>query len=280
MTYCKRSTILFLSMVFFTMSAMGQYEIRERKDAAGPFPWPEGKRCAVSLSFDDARLSQVDTGIPLLNKYGVKATFYISPNSLIRRIEGWKTAAAAGHEIGNHTVNHPCSGNFAFSRHKALEDFTLDRIAKEMDDANAFIQEKLNVTAISFAYPCGQTFVGRGEELKSYIPLVAKKFLTGRGWLGESSNDPSFCDFAQLMGVESDGKSFEQLRQLIDQAAKERRWLVLAGHEIGDGGRQTTLVSSLEKLCEYANDPANGIWIDTVANVAEYIENVRDKKTP
>ena len=39
--------------------------------------WPEGKKTALSLTFDDARLSQVDQGLPLLDAYGVKATFYV-----------------------------------------------------------------------------------------------------------------------------------------------------------------------------------------------------------
>ncbi|HXI40557.1 MAG TPA: hypothetical protein VNH83_11290, partial [Bryobacteraceae bacterium] len=37
------------------------------QDAAPAFHWPDGKRVAVSLSFDDARASQVDVGIPLFD---------------------------------------------------------------------------------------------------------------------------------------------------------------------------------------------------------------------
>ncbi|MBN2326187.1 MAG: polysaccharide deacetylase family protein [Candidatus Omnitrophica bacterium] len=275
----KRYTLFStLWMSIFLLSAsmvMAQYQTPERSGGDKPFPWPEGKRCAVSLTFDDARLSQIDAGIPLLNQYNIKATFYISPRSFLRRIEGWKAAAAAGHEIGNHTMSHPCTGNYAFSRDNALEDYDLDRIAKEMDDANRLIFERLQIPAVSFAYPCGQKFVGRGENLKSYIPLVSQKFMTGRGWLDESANDPWFCDFSQLLGMESDGKSFDELKKRVDNAAKERRWLILAGHEMGSGGNQTTLLSSLKKLFQYAQDPANGVWIDTVASVAEYIQTVR-----
>ncbi|MFB3788824.1 MAG: polysaccharide deacetylase family protein [bacterium] len=255
---------------------MAQYESPQHQEINKPFPWPEGKRCAISLTFDDARPSQIDTGLPLFDRYGVKATFYISPGSLEKRLEGWRRAAAAGHEIGNHTQTHPCSGNFAFSRDHALEDYTLERIAAEMDGANRFIFEKLQVRAVSFAYPCGQKFVGRGERLQSYVPLVARKFLTGRGWLDEDTNDPWFCDFAQLMGMESDGKTFDELKQLAVKAGENGRWLVLAGHEIGTGGHQTTRVDSLEKLCQFARDPANGVWMDTVAAVAEYIQKIRD----
>jgi len=46
------------------------------------FKWPEGKKMGLSLTFDDARLTQPDKGIPVLDKYGVKATFYVSPGSM------------------------------------------------------------------------------------------------------------------------------------------------------------------------------------------------------
>jgi peptidoglycan-N-acetylglucosamine deacetylase len=42
----------------------------------------------------------------------------------------------------------------------------------------------------SFAYPCGQRFVGRGKAIQSYVPLVAEHFLVGRRFLDEIPNDP------------------------------------------------------------------------------------------
>ena len=265
--------ILFLLFINVTL-LMAQYEIKD--DAERPlFPWPEGKRCALSLTFDDARLSQIDKGIPLLNKNDVKATFYISPERLLERLDGWREAVAAGHEIGNHTMSHPCTGNYAFSRDNALEEYDLERIGKEMDDASKFILEQLGVEAQSFAYPCGQKFVGCSTEVKSYVPLVADRFLTGRGWLDEDTNDPWVCDLAQLMGMESDGKAFDQLKALIDKAATDGRWLILAGHEMNDAGHQTTLLSTLEELCDYAKNPSNGIWISTVVEIATYIHKNR-----
>jgi hypothetical protein len=128
-----------------------------------------------------------------------------------------------------------------------------------------------------FAYPCGQTFVGRGREVKSYLPLVAERFLSGRKWLNEDANDPSFCDLAQLLALESDGKPFEALKALIDKAMNEGRWLILVGHEVGDGGYQTTLASAVEGVCRYAKDPSNGIWIDTVGAIADYVRKTRGK---
>ncbi|MBN2131348.1 MAG: polysaccharide deacetylase family protein [Sedimentisphaerales bacterium] len=235
------------------------------------FVWPPGKRAAVSLTFDDARLSQADVGIGLLDSYDVKATFYVSSSNVGKRLGAWQAAAAAGHEIGNHSMRHPCTGNFPWAREKALEDYTLEEMADELDRASAEIVAMVGVRPVTFAYPCGQKFVGRGENVRSYVPLVAARFLAGRGWRDEGANDPAFCDPAQLMAMELDGLTFEQLKALIEAARAKGFWLVLCGHEIGAGGRQTTRADTLRAFCEYARDPNNGLWVDTVANVARYV---------
>ena len=244
-------------------------------EAQQPFAWPDGKKVAVSLSFDDARNSQVDAGIALLDRFGVKATFYLTASSIERKLDGWKRAAAGGHEMANHSLNHPCSGNFAWSRSKALEDYTLDQMRRELIEANDRIRTLLGVTPQSFAYPCGQTTVGRGVKTQSYVPVTAELFVTARGWLDEAPNDPAFVDFAQLTGIESDGKDFDQILPIIENARKTGLWVVFAGHDMGAGGAQTTRLSMLEKLCAYANDPANGVWIAPVAAVAGYVKDKR-----
>jgi hypothetical protein len=117
---------------------------------------------------------------------------------------------------------------------------------QELLAANDSIQQWLGIKPQSFAYPCGQTFVGRGTKTQSYVPVVARLFQSGRGWLDEGPNDPAFCDFAQLTGMEMDGKDFEQILPLLQQAKANGLWLVLAGHEMGDAGAQTTRLTMLK----------------------------------
>lgn len=243
----------------------------------GPFPWPDGKKAALSLTFDDARPTQADLGIPLLNQFGVKGTFYVSFHSLRQRIDAWRAAVAQGHEIGNHTVRHPCTGNFRWSRGAALEDFTLEQIEQDILEANATIDEALDVKPKSFAYPCGQKFVGRGESARSYIPVVAKHFLVGRGFKDETDNDPWFCDLAQACAYDFDGATFDQLRPRIDAAVKGRGWVIFVGHEMVKGECQTVRGDTIEALCRYVNEPANGIWCATVAEVGAHIAQSRGK---
>jgi len=119
-----------------------QYEAaKNKRGSVEKFPWPRGIRGAVSLTFDDARLSQIDTLIPILDRAGVKGTFYLSMNNLTQRLEGWKKAVRNGHEIGNHTLTHPCTGNYPAFRWNALEEMTLDGLAREIDGAQAAIAQ-------------------------------------------------------------------------------------------------------------------------------------------
>jgi len=242
-----------------------------------PFQWPAGKRLAISLTFDDARLSQPDVGLPLLDRLGVKATFFVEPRNLEPRLEGWKKIVAAGHEIGNHSQTHPCTGNYAFSLSNALEDYTLERMAKDLDGGSADIERLLGVKPKTFAYPCGLKFVGRGRDVRSYVPLIAERYLVARGYLDEAANDPAFCDLAQAMGTGFDDMDFAGMKKLVDQAAKDGRWIIFVGHEIGSKGFQVTDTAALEELCKYAKDPANGVWIDTVENIGRYVQQQRGK---
>jgi peptidoglycan/xylan/chitin deacetylase (PgdA/CDA1 family) len=239
------------------------------------FVWPEGRKCAVSLTFDDARLSQVDVGLSILKEADAKCTFYLVPDRAKQRLAGWKQAVADGHEIGNHTRLHPCTGNYAFSKAKALENLTLERMAEDIDGCNSDLTQMLGVKPVSFAYPCGQKFVGRGENVKSYVPVIAKRFLTGRGYLDESPNDPAICDFAALMGTGFDGLTFDEMQRIVTAARNQSRWVVFVGHEIGKSAHQTTDTGALRQLIAFAKDPSNGIWMDTVETIARYIKRNR-----
>jgi peptidoglycan/xylan/chitin deacetylase (PgdA/CDA1 family) len=239
------------------------------------FGWPEGKRAAVSLTFDDARVSQIDVGLPLLKKRKAKVTFFIMPGAAEKRIAGWKQAVADGHEIANHSLTHPCTANYPFSLNDALEDYDLRSMARQLDEANDRIEQLLGVRPRTFAYPCGLKFVGRGLDVRSYVPLVAERFIVGRGYLDESPNDPAVTDLAQAMGTPFDGVGFAYMKDVVDAAAKEGRWVIFVGHDIGERQHQSTDTAALDRLLEYVQDPANRIWVGTVEEIGTYVHAQR-----
>ena len=144
---------------------------------------------------------------------------------------------------------------------------------KEFDDASDAIKVLLDVLPQTFAYPCGQTFVGRGENTKSYVPLVAKHFLAGRGFNGESANDPTFCDLSHLIGMSGDVQDFALLQRHFDKTLQDGNWLILAAHDVADK-QQAISEKVLRAIGEYTKQHSE-LWTDTVANVATYIKSQR-----
>ena len=241
--------------------------------AGSPFVWPHQKRAAISLTFDDARASQLTTGVPLFAEFGTKVTFYLSASDIGDRAPQWREAGRAGHELANHSLVHPCTGHFPWARKKALEDYTLGRMRAELTGANEAIEKATGIRPTTFAYPCGQSFVGRGAHVASYAPLVSELFLAGRGWLSETSNDPAFVDLAQVLGYPMDDVEYADLKPTLDDALANGRWLVLAGHDISPTpGPQVTRVSMLRGLLADLRRADSPFWTDTLASVAQYVK--------
>lgn len=237
------------------------------------FQWPRGKRCAVSLSFDDARPSQLDIGLPILDAFDVRATFYASLPPLRGRAAEWRAALQHGHEIGNHTVNHPCSANYHWCK-VHVEDYTLERMERELVDAQQAIHEAVGATPATFAYPCGNTWVGRGQGTGCYVPLVSRRFLAGRGFRNETTNKPLLCDLAHVAGVDADRHPFETLKVWIDRAIERGAWLCFVNHDVSPTLDQAVKPDTLRRVCDHLR-ASDAVWVDTIANVARHLAATR-----
>jgi peptidoglycan-N-acetylglucosamine deacetylase len=237
-------------------------------------PWPDGCTGAVSLTFDDGVASQLDLAIPLLDKYGLQATFYVNPRDDYQTaLLPWRAAAQHGHEIGNHTVNHPCSKNFSFIadfNRRALEEMTLADIDEEIGEAGRRISEIIpEQTATSFGYTCYQPFVGRGATRQSYVPVVAQHCVAGRG-RGERPNDPRYCDLWYLWSTPCERMTGAQLVGVAEQAPAQGRWSILTFHGVNDGHLHVAL-ADLEELCDFLARNRERIWTAPVATIAQRV---------
>lgn len=66
---------------------------------------PSGRR-AIALTFDDGPSESTPAVLELLARHGARATFFQCGCHVRRLPEITRSAAAAGHEIGNHTDSH------------------------------------------------------------------------------------------------------------------------------------------------------------------------------
>ncbi|MEI7766438.1 MAG: polysaccharide deacetylase family protein [Phycisphaerae bacterium] len=225
-------------------------------------PFKDDKDAALSFTFDDGIRDQVDLAVPLLERYGFRATFFViagltpdhKKDPRAQRSgewasvawEEWAELAKRGHEIGSHSLSHPM-----------LDRVTEDKkLTREIVQSKKLIQTKLGLTPISFCYPYNQrTDHVRDLVLKQY-PLVREEELVyGR------------TDFTA-----------DTANSWVNQAIQQHRWMVPMIHGIEKGFTAFSSVKVLEAHLKYLKQREPQIWVDTFGTIGRYVK-LRDATT-
>ncbi|MDB5192875.1 MAG: polysaccharide deacetylase [Segetibacter sp.] len=133
----KLLTTIICLLVIVALPAWAQVKQSNAVVEHNAFPW-QNKQAAVVLTYDDALNVHHTHAIPALDSVGLKGTFYISDyfGGLREQLPKWRSAAAKGHELANHTVYHPCTGGLpgrAFVKPDYdLNNYTIRRITDEI----------------------------------------------------------------------------------------------------------------------------------------------------
>src|SRR5450631_3821138 len=146
--------------------------------------WPAGRRCAVSITFDDALPVHHELAGPALEALGMRGTFYLHITAApCSDPMPWQALAVRGHELGNHSLFHPCRRKAA---HRAWLDKAFDlrryepiRFQKEVRVANAFL--KLIDGLVSAPTPTRVTIrISAGGPTKQPFPTLSSLILSPR----------------------------------------------------------------------------------------------------
>ncbi|MBM3277673.1 MAG: polysaccharide deacetylase family protein [Candidatus Handelsmanbacteria bacterium] len=237
-----------------------------------PF-WPNGAHGALSLTFDDNAPSQLAHALPCLDHYGLKATFYVNPgrrSDWEKQVPRWQQAAAGGHEIGNHTSQHPCSCNFGFHPTYCLEKLNLGDIEATIDEAEAELDRLFpqQEGKRSFCYPCYQSHVGAGVNRQSYVPVVARRFRAARGG-GERPNNPLLIDLSYTWAWAVEGHSAEQMITYVEKAVEQGLWAILCMHGVG-GDHLAIAAEAFTGLVKHLDQQRRRIWTAPHIEIADY----------
>ena len=254
------------------------------------FLWTGDTKAAISLTFDDGMGSHLDIAIPLLEKYDLRGTFYIKARGKDegqKALKRFRPPFESGHEIGNHSINHWCScaGVMNPDQH-GLEYRTLDEVEVELREADERFKSVFpEVERWSFCYPCYNTFVGRGLNRQSYVPIVAKLFFTARagGEMSNSINSPYHTDLHCLNSWKCERRSAAELIGLVERTAMQVAlnpdkigggWSIFTFHGIGEG-HLPVAQTDFQELLAYLDAARDRIWTAPLIKVAEYLHDKR-----
>jgi len=199
--------------------------------------------CAVSLTFDDGFPSQIEKALPILDKHGLLATFFLHTDNVkdswSANWDAWRSAAATGHEIGSHTKEHLDLVHVTSAR----------QLRSEIKGSADLIGQRLGIRPISFAYP----FSSSNDKVEREVREV---YLFDRSdcriWGGEG--------FDADVGV-----------MTIKKAVEKEEWFFSMMHGVDDVSFRPITESDFAKIVEYLAANRDTIWTDTYASVGRYI---------
>ena len=233
------------------------------------------KKCAVSLTYDDGLNVHLDKVIPVLDSAGFKGTFYLTGyrEGVSKRLNDWRKAAANGHELGNHTLFHPCAA-IADGRDYTdwvipeydLNNYTITRIVDEIKMANIFLKAIDGKDKRTIAYPCGDCFI----KDSAYVPLIKSELAGGRGGSGYNKIDKTDIFHIAAIGID-DKYSGEELIDFVKKAQETNTLLVFCFHGVGGEHRTNLSLSKHNELIRYLKQHEKDIWVASLLEIADFI---------
>ncbi|MQA42463.1 polysaccharide deacetylase family protein [Rugamonas aquatica] len=239
--------------------------------------WPRGARAAVSLAYDDALDSQLDHAMPVLDKYGLKGSFYLQLSSPVveRRLAAWRRAARHGHELGNHSLFHQCSraapGHDWVQPQRNLDTTSAEQMQDQVLAANAMLYAIDGKRERTYTVPCGDRLAG-GAGGVDYLPLIAPAFAAIKAGGGDGVTAPmAALDPYAVAVLAPQGLSGRELIAIVERAAQQGGMVNITFHGVG-GDYLSTSSAAHEELVRYLAAHRRIYWTDTFINIMTYVK--------
>jgi len=250
-------------------------------------PWPHGKAAAVCLAYDDAMRCHADLVAPALEEHGLRATFYAPIwGDLIANTEAWREMARRGHELGNHTIFHPCRrelapGSGCLENWNNLFHFTPERFRNELEVANFALHLIDGQTERTYGNTCHEVWIGPEESKQRIEPILSPLFLAGRGGWSNHPVAPATADLLKIGTLGGDGRKFEEWRAAIEEAVSMNGLLILTFHGVGRGSERLQVDESEHlRLLGYLQEHRDNIWSAPLVQIARHLRAERKSSWP
>jgi peptidoglycan/xylan/chitin deacetylase (PgdA/CDA1 family) len=248
----------------------------EQTLAQAPMKWPAGKTSAIALTYDDALHSQLDIAVPQLAKAHLRGTFFLDGDITPKDMSRWRQVQRAGHELGNHSLFHPCPRAMLPGRAQYYsENYDVARILSEIAVMNNVLFGIDGNETRTYSVPCSQTLVGGVD----YIEALGKSGLVRYARTGGDQYNSVVTDFASLdvLRVPSwgpvDGPNGKQLVAYVERVCSEHGLGILQFHGVG-GDYLAVSSQTHAELVEYlAKHP--DVWVAPFREVMDYLVSQR-----
>jgi peptidoglycan/xylan/chitin deacetylase (PgdA/CDA1 family) len=246
------------------------------------FAWPGGARAAVVLSYDDGIDAHLDRAAPDLDAAGLRGTFFVTGHSpsLAKRLPEWRALAARGHELGNHTIFHPCIRQPAGGAARAwvrpeyaLESYSVERMRDEAAAMNATLAALDGEGVHTFAYPCVDATAGG----QSYVDALRPLFLAARGGDGRIASNADALDPMLVPSFMVQNVPAAELVAFAQKALDAGGLAVFMFHGVGGGHDIDVSREAHRELVAWLAARRQEVWTDTFRRVMAHVVKQRTR---
>jgi peptidoglycan/xylan/chitin deacetylase (PgdA/CDA1 family) len=236
----------------------------------------KGKQCAVVLTYDDAIDIDLDHVIPALDSFQLKGTFYLIGASPVidKRLHEWRSAAANGHELGNHALMHPCDGSKPgrgfVTPENDLSKYSVARAVTEIRQNNVLLKAIDGKERRTFAYPCGDLTVNG----VFFYEQLRNEFACARGVAGGIVT-PQNANYDNINSYVVNGQDGNYLISLVKQAEQSGGLVVFLFHGVGGGHNINVSSGAHTELLRYLAAGKDKIWVTTMVDAADYMRELK-----
>ena len=231
-------------------------------------------KCAVALTYDDGLDVHLDKVMPALEARGFMGTFYVPCNSesLEKRLDEWRKSASKGHELGNHTIYHPCIGKISGREwvrpDNDLNYYSIDKIVSEIRIANTMLRAIDGKNRRTFAYTCGDMAI----RDTSFVKLIENDFVGARGvsLKFESFNN---IDFMNVGAYVVNEQKADELIEAIKKARDTGSLLVFLFHGVGGGHSINFDENEHAKFLDFLKQNEKDIWVAPLVDILDFVKN-------
>ena len=233
--------------------------------------WPEGKKAAVILTYDDNLKSHHEVVMPQLEKKGFRGTFFLYGYPMkAEDIQQWRDVSKRGHELGNHSLFHQCATEVTGAPLcRSLKCYTVKEILAEVRIMKSLLYAIDGKEQYAYAYPCGHSETADGDYSIPMMEAGLANYGRGAGIVGIVSDFQSL-NLARVPTISTRaGWSGEKLISYVQDALDKNGMVVFIFHGVG-GDYMKVEAEAHQELVDFLANHSE-IWVGTFSEVLDYI---------
>lgn len=207
----------------------------------------EGDAHKVYLTFDGGPDENTDKILDVLDKYGVKATFFVVGDDSKDMQEVYKRIVKDGHTLGMHSFSNKYSIIYA----------STEAFEQDFDKISSYLKDVTGVNSLYYRFPGGSSNEISNVNMAEFVRILNEKGITYFDWnvsAGDTSSDYTVDDVVTN----------------VTEGVKRYKTSVVLLH---DGDDKSTTVEALESLIQKLQQmKAEILPIDENTKVIQYIK--------